>query len=100
MVTAKNSTTNTPSASAMAIERSRRLFFCASVRTMPSLTLLGSCLSSIADHAPPLPDQRREGADDDFEQQGREQREQIEDRERKQFSRRAGRLDAVAATIN
>jgi hypothetical protein len=36
MVTAKNNTTRTPSASAMAIERCRRLRFCASVRTIPS----------------------------------------------------------------
>src|ERR1700733_13495653 len=45
-VTAKNSTTRTPSASAMAIERCRRLFFCASVRTIP----FGGCLLSM-----PLP---------------------------------------------
>src|SRR5262249_13767080 len=36
MVTAKNSSTSTPSASAIAIERWRRLLSCASVRTIPS----------------------------------------------------------------
>src|SRR5450631_3631485 len=96
MVTAKNSTTRTPSASAMAIERWRRLFFCASVRTIPS----GSCLSAIALAMCSLPDRWRNGAGDNLDQQGREQREQIEDREREQLSRRAQRFAAFAAAIN
>ena len=50
-VTAKNSTTRTPSASAMAIERWRRLFFCASVRTIPT----GLRLSSMRSPCAPYP---------------------------------------------
>ena len=45
-VTAKNSTTKIPSAQAIASDRSRRRFFCASVRTMPSgfrSASIGSC---------------------------------------------------------
>src|SRR5437879_1064590 len=51
MVTAKNSRTRTPSASAMAIERWRRLLFCASVRTIPS----GFRLSSMSSPCAPYP---------------------------------------------
>src|SRR5439155_10598221 len=48
MVTAKNNRTRTPSASAMAIERWRRLLFCASVRTIPSGFRLSSMSSPCA----------------------------------------------------
>src|SRR5262249_41749237 len=97
MVTAKNSRTRTPSASAMAIERLRRLLSCASVRTIPSC----SCLSSIVVSMRPLPyDQRCNGADHGLDQQRREQSEQVKNGESKELFGRAERSRTLAADID
>src|SRR5882724_1303999 len=100
MVTAKNSNTRTPSASAMAIERWRRLLSCAAVRTIPS----GSRFSSIdVPCAPisPLPDDdRRNRANDDLGEEDGEQREQIKDREGEQPARGATGGHTLAATVD
>ena len=48
----------------------------------------------------PLPDQWRDGADDDLEQQSGEQRKQIQDRKGEQFLRRTRRLDAFAKPVH
>src|SRR4051812_43631994 len=79
--------TSAPSTSAMAIERDRRLRFCASVRTMPS------SFSSMSSPAPsrPVADQTA------LDQKDGEQQEQIEDREAKQLLRR--RIGALALAL-
>src|SRR5207245_713808 len=94
MVTAKNSTTSTPSASAIAIERCRRLFFCASVRTIPT----GSGLSAIPFSCAPC--HRSQRPVHDLGKQGRKQRKQIKYGESKKLAGRAQRLAALTADIN